>query len=96
MKKIIGFSLVALVVACSPKTTQSEPKVEQVKTLSADAEKGKVLYETECTKCHKAYTVTKFSAERWKHIVPEMCKMGKIDSSKEQLILTYVLEMVNK
>ena len=94
MKKIIGFGLIALAVACSPKTTQTG-KVENTQPLTADAERGKVLYESECTKCHKAYTVTKFSAEKWKHIVPEMCKMGKINADNEKLILTYVLEVVN-
>lgn len=95
MKKIFSLVLMsALVVACSPKTTESvSHKTEtSTKTLSTEALQGKELYANKCGTCHKLEPIHEFSEEKWRKIIPPMAKKAKIDANQENLILTYVLE----
>ena len=62
--------------------------------------KGKSLYESQCTTCHKLKDPTSKTTDKWKGLVPEMClkankKAGSIviDAKSKDLILKYVLTM---
>lgn len=96
MKKIIALGAFAVLVACSPKTTQtSTGKVEPVsKTLSASALEGQKIYTENCGSCHKLFKPEKFSESTWRHEVPKMAKLAKISTEQENLVLTYVLEAI--
>lgn len=49
------------------------------------------LYNSKCGTCHALQPREKYSANRWKQIVPEMAKKAKLDANQEALILNYVL-----
>jgi cytochrome c5 len=96
MNKIIFFgACFSLLIACSPKTTQTGAVVEPVtKTLSASALQGQTIYTEKCGACHKLFKPEKFSEAKWRHEVPEMAKLAKISAEDENLVLTYVLESI--
>ena len=96
MNKIIFFgACFSLLIACSPKTTQTGAVVVPVtKTLSASALQGQTIYTEKCGACHKLFKPEKFSEAKWRHEVPEMAKLAKISAEDENLVLTYVLESI--
>ena len=96
MKKIIFFGGFTILVACSPKTTQtSTGTVEPIaKSLSASALQGQKIYTENCGSCHNLFKPETFSESTWRHEVPKMAKLAKISPEQENLVLTYVLESI--
>ena len=93
MKKYIAlFSIVTLLIACSPKIAEVVNPVtpEQAASMSADVNSGKVLFDSKCHKCHKLKTIDKYTPEEWKVILPKMAQRAKLESSDESLIQQYV------
>lgn len=98
---LIAVGIVVL-AACTPKTAEVISPVEKPATVatsefpSSEVAEGSKLYAENCGKCHKLKTVTDFSSEQWQSIVPRMSIMAKIDATKENNILQYVLWKSNK
>lgn len=92
MKNIffLASSLIVL-AACTPKTAEVIEPVETVTFPNTDVASGSKLYAENCGKCHKLKTVTNYSTEQWKTIVPKMAKKAKIDGTAESQVLQYVL-----
>ena len=86
-----------LFAACTPKTAEVISPVEKPATVvtsefpSSEIAEGSKLYAENCGNCHKLKTVTEFSSEQWHKIVPQMSALAKIDATKENKILQYVL-----
>lgn len=97
MKKGILFGgLVALVLACQPKTAEAvkpaEPKTEVAVAFPSPAiEEGSKLYLEHCGSCHKHKVVENYSVEQWKKVMPPMAKKAKIDANQEDKITQFVL-----
>ncbi len=60
-------------------------------------EKGKSIYENQCTLCHEAKNIEDFSMEQWQEIVPDMvAKVNKkvrteeIDPDEERILFHYI------
>lgn len=99
MKKISFFALLMVImVACSPKTTEViEVEGEAPDAFpSSEVAEGSQLYNDNCGKCHKLKTVTDFTPEQWKTIVPDMAEKAKLDETQENKILQYVLWKTSK
>lgn len=52
---------------------------------TSDLNRGKQLYETECSKCHKLKDPVKWDETKWRKIVPEMAAKAKKKVKKEVL-----------
>ncbi len=92
MKKLFfTFSAITLLIACSPKTAEVVGPTMPIDYPSSDVAEGDHLYNENCGKCHKFKTITKYSEEQWRKIVPKMAEKAKIDATKENKILQYVL-----
>ena len=93
---LIAVGIVVL-AACAPKTAEVISPVEKPATVvasefpSSEIAEGSKLYAENCGKCHALKTVTDFSSEQWHKIVPNMSALAKIDATKENKILQYVL-----
>lgn len=98
MKKLVfTFSAIALLVACSPKTTEVIEKVETLETEktndfpNGEIAEGDYLFSEHCGKCHDLPKAAKYTETNWRKIVPEMAKEAKLDATQENKILQYVL-----
>lgn len=65
---------------------------------TADLNRGKQLYEIECSKCHKLKDPVKWDETKWRKIVPAMAAKAKKKAKKEvitpemqDLILKYAV-----
>jgi len=56
-------------------------------------QKGKALYEENCSKCHSLKEPTQYNEEQWGKHVKRMAPNAKIDKPTEELILQYVVTM---
>jgi len=92
-KTFFTLGSVIFLVSCSPKTAEvtttpavSEPMTFPNETVST----GFALYGSECTQCHKAKTVNKYSREEWNKILPNMAQKAKIDDGQEAAVDAYI------
>ena len=91
MKKILFIATASIsLFACTPKTAEITEKVEP-SFPNEDVAMGDKLYVENCGKCHGLKTVTDYTPEQWKKIVPNMAAKAKIDSDADNKILQYVL-----
>lgn len=65
-------------------------------TTLADLQKGKLIYDANCGKCHKLHQPDSRSADSWNKIVPPMSRKAKLSPEDESLILRYVVTMAKK
>jgi hypothetical protein len=98
MKQLIfTFSAIALLAACTPKTTEVIEKVENPETIKSndfpngEIAEGDYLFSENCGKCHDLPKAAKYSEEKWRKIVPAMAIEAKLDATQENKILQYVL-----
>lgn len=94
----VSFIVATIIVlaSCAPKTTEVFTKAESSEFPNADVAQGNTLYVEHCGKCHKLKTVTDFTSDQWKKIVPNMSAKAKIDATMENKILHYVLWKTEK
>jgi len=52
---------------------------------------GREIYVSQCTTCHSAQRVAKFSASEWPGIVHDMGHRAKLAPAEERAVLEYVL-----
>jgi hypothetical protein len=94
MKKLTFiFGMGILVASCSPKTAEVADKVSEPEAMSFPNEtvaSGFKSYGSDCTKCHKAKEIKKYSREEWNKILPNMSSMAKIDDATQASIDTYI------
>ena len=101
MKKLIlrGFlPMVALAVTSCVSLEQAAPSPNKL-PLSSGArlgqlERGRELYVTKCARCHSAEPVTRYSAQEWREIVPDMAQKAKLNSADEAAVDAYVLAVL--
>ena len=55
-----------------------------------ESERGKVVYQDNCGRCHKLFSPDSRTLKQWEHILPEMYEKGKIGGEKVHLIDAYV------
>lgn len=97
MKKLTFFAAFALLAACTPKTAEViEEKTTTTSAMTAEISEGSALYAANCGKCHDLPKEEKYSAEKWKMIVPDMCEKAKLDATAENKIMQYVLWKVEQ
>ncbi len=101
---LIAFSTVVVIACSTVKTIEMDQStIERVKTVYPtlsleDLNKGKKLYETKCSLCHGLDKPSNRTADKWKHIVPEMVQIANkksevIASNEADLILKYLVTM---
>jgi hypothetical protein len=85
------FFLNLIIIGCSQKTTSiSEPLRKESEIPIGEVSEGNSLYQAHCGTCHKLPVVSKYSAEKWKKVLPPMVKEAKLDANQERKITAFV------
>jgi len=103
-KTFILLSTILFLVACAAKKTTAtltESDAERAAAKYSGAslatlQKGKLLYEENCSKCHGLKSPSAYNEEQWMKHVKRMAPKAKIDKPTEELILQYVVTMSAK
>ena len=90
-KLILPIAALAMLAACTPKTTVTTQVNEGPTFPSAEIAEGSNLYASNCGKCHDLPKESKYSEEQWRKIVPPMAGKSKLDATQENKVLQYVL-----
>jgi len=56
-----------------------------------DLKAGQAIFINQCTECHKAYTITKFSEKKWKHEIDDMSPKAKLTDEQKATLSNYIL-----
>lgn len=100
MKKItIAITTLAILgTACTSKkaTTGEKSTADVVADLKknftdADMSEGKLLWQSNCNKCHKLYNSDDYSVSKWENILPRMIKRAKLDNTQASKVRAYLL-----
>lgn len=59
-------------------------------TGSAQLTEGRRIYTTQCTTCHVAEPVKKYTAAEWRTILPEMIEETKLNAQQAAAVTEYV------
>ncbi len=54
-------------------------------------EAGRQLYITDCARCHSVEPISRYSAARWRQILPRMARETKLDDSEKAAVEAYVM-----
>jgi len=74
--------------------TEKELTVAQKTNTSitlSDLKKGHSIFFNQCTECHKAYEISKFSEKKWKHEIDDMSPKAKLTDEQKTLLSNYIL-----
>ena len=99
---LIAFSTVVVIACSTVKTIEMDQStIERVKkvypTLSLeDLNKGKKLYETKCSLCHGLDKPFNRTADKWKHIVPEMVEIANKKSEVIASLECFIWHRISK
>lgn len=87
----IGIAATAVLYSCSPATTEAaaEDAVDAVE-MSETVSSGKTVYQNDCTKCHGAKVIDKYSKEQWDKILPNMIKKAELGETAAAQVSAYV------
>lgn len=106
MKKVVPYSLIILLFACTAKVTELSQADADRGTAKfpgvtvASLKEGKIHYEQYCGSCHALKKPSSEPEAEWRKVVPVMVqktnkKAGSevVDAKKQELILQYVVTM---
>ena len=81
-------SLVVLSVACG--ATLHEQRETGLREAKTDLERGEVLYETSCQRCHALYMPKSFSGRSWARYVRRYGPRARLDKDEKALVVEYL------
>jgi cytochrome c5 len=103
MKKLLLSTITLMglmfLVNCSPKTTGSmtTKKTEAApdgtkSTPMEEIDEGKLVWRSNCDKCHKLYDPTSRNKDEWEKILPIMGKKAKLTDKQVELVKAYIFK----
>lgn len=99
---LFSFATVALLVACSPKTTEIVTVEENSSTTEetmpkSDIAEGKVIFLEDCITCHTGYTgptsvdqLQHYTKEQIDAVLPRMSKNAELDPTQIRQVTAYL------
>jgi hypothetical protein len=95
-----------LVLAGCAITAKDDPQIPRVTpalvagaatgTTRIQLEHGRETYTRECTACHEAEPVRKYSLTRWREIVNDMADRADMPSEPRAALMAYIAAVVGK
>lgn len=90
--------LLLIIYSCATKSSvpteavkKEEPKpIEFASVLNPEITEGKMLYESNCNKCHDLFEPKRFTASQWSPIVYRMQKEAGISDADREKIYKYL------
>jgi len=93
-------SVLTLGVACTtvqiPQATEIDVKraaLRRPRTTLADLERGRTLYLSRCTSCHRPIEPMGFRAQEWPGYVAEMQERARLGQDEAELVVLYLVTM---
>lgn len=81
--------------AAIPGASNASPEIkvaEARKNYSEDQmAEGKVLWESNCDKCHKLFTPESRDVEKWEAVLPRMVKRSKLTDQQAGMVRAYLI-----
>jgi mono/diheme cytochrome c family protein len=101
MKKLILRGLLPLVTLAATSCVSLEQAAPRPAALPfsggarlGQLERGRELYVTKCARCHSVEPVTRYSAQEWREIVPDMARKAKLGPADEAAVEAYVFAVL--
>ena len=92
MRRCAFLLLLFLTIAGCMDGLKVAPKVQElgVTTNFALLEEGRKIYVHNCTKCHNALRITRYTEKQWVEILPEMVAKSKLSVQQSQNVTAYI------
>ncbi|MBA3664873.1 MAG: hypothetical protein H0W61_11795 [Bacteroidetes bacterium] len=74
----------------TPKQTEIANK-RWSESNEAKLKHGKSIFTVQCTECHKAFVIEKFSEKKWNHEIDDMSPKAKLTAEEKQDLTYFVL-----
>ena len=87
---VFGASLSILLIACSPKATESTTTDAIKPVMPALVEEGKSIYEAKCQSCHGLKVIDNYSVERWAKVLPNMAEKAELSEAEKNTVNGYI------
>lgn len=55
-----------------------------------DLEEGRIIYLTDCAKCHNPEPIAKYSHAQWANLMPKMIRESRLDDQRAHQVTAYV------
>jgi len=95
---LILSSFVLFMVNCSPKvgvevTKGPVPTAEQIRSefSASQLEQGKMIWQSNCNKCHKLFEPGSRTPEKWNSILMRMIPKAKLNLNDAKLVRAYLI-----
>ena len=86
-----------LVAGCTPIATLAPPVNEKMVSAAyvlgydrSDLERGRLLYLSDCARCHSPVTINSLSKEQWSTVLPRMVGITNLDQEAQQSLESYI------
>lgn len=93
-KALIAGCLSAGATGCVSLEQIAPPVGALASSHSVQVAVGRDLYITKCAKCHAPEPVIRYSAERWKEIIPDMAEETKLTAEETAAVGAYVMAVL--
>jgi hypothetical protein len=92
MKRFFYVSLFLVTIAGCMDGLKVAPTVQELgaTTEIVQLEEGRRIYIHNCTKCHNALRITRYTQQEWDGILPDMIRKSKLSSTQALHVRTYI------
>lgn len=95
---IMSLGLLLPFSACQTLEQMAPPVGDQFRTIAArrgvaatTLELGREVYLSDCAKCHSIEPIGRYSARRWRKILPRMSRESELDEQRTAAVEAYVM-----
>lgn len=93
----MGLCMVSLFLGCQTLEQMAPPVGDEFQKVAtqyrvdvATLELGREIYLSECVRCHSVEPIDRYSADRWRGILPRMARESNLDQRETVAVETYV------
>lgn len=99
---ILPSAIILVAAACTSKSkiinnyevTPQQTEIAKKRWPQSDAGKlnmGKSIFTKQCTECHKAFVIEKFSEKKWNHEIDDMSPKANLTPEEKQDLTYFIL-----
>ncbi|MDH3590325.1 MAG: hypothetical protein OER88_00490 [Planctomycetota bacterium] len=85
----MGHLFLVLILVLGACTTARDVEAELAGAQTAEA-KGRIVYETSCSRCHALYMPASYTTNEWRFYVRKYGRRARLDKDRRALVFTYL------